>query len=408
MDIRQDPFDLHRSPSSSQHRVSFAESVQPSLLAPRVRAVGPAPQQAINLRVRNEAPANSAAGVRVPVPSASTSQSSTTYMRVPAPVAPSRCKVVHVTGPSAERHVEPLAVHTVFPPRNARSAEFWYPDGNIIISTGGTYFKLLLSRLSRHCGYFERIANDRARTMVGGQRVVEVRDLELQDFYTFLRYLEIPMEHCVKEAPIEAALSLLRASRVLSCKAIGKLAEARLLGPWSSAAVPAVRDELAGRPYREALRMLELAQDISAPLARKQALYALLTDDQFWTDVASRRAQVAISDADLLLLYRARAAMQEKWRVHVLTPPKACANCGCISDEGARAVLWSGQMAKYTGTEVRDPVRSVEGVRTAVKGLATWCGACVDERTHASGEARDRWWRELDELLGIVVLEAHT
>ncbi len=92
----------------------------------------------------------------------------------------------------------------------------------------------------------------------------------------------------------------------------------------------------------------------------------------------------------------------------MLTPPKACANCGCISDEGARAVLWSGQMAKYTGTEVRDPVRSVEGVRTAVKGLATWCGACVDERTHASGEARDRWWRELDELLGIVVLEAHT
>ncbi len=180
--------------SSSSPAVSFAESVRPSLLAPRVRAVGPAPQQATNLRVRNEAPANSAAGVRVPVPSASTSQSSTTYARVPAPIAPSRCKVVHATGSSAERHVEPLAVHTVFPPRNARSVEFWYPDGNIIISTGGTYFKLLLSRLSRHCGYFERIANDRARTMpVGGQRVVEVRDLELQDFNTFLRYLEIPM-----------------------------------------------------------------------------------------------------------------------------------------------------------------------------------------------------------------------
>ncbi len=173
------------------------EFVQPSSSAPRARAVGVAPEQATHLQLRQEAPANSPAGVRVPVPSASIFHSRATYAKVspPAPrqIAPSLCKAIQTTGPSAERILEPPAGELEFPPPNARSAEFWYPDGNIIVSAEGTHFKLLFSRLERHCGYFERIAIDRAWAVVGGQRVVEVRDLKLQDFETFLRYLEIPM-----------------------------------------------------------------------------------------------------------------------------------------------------------------------------------------------------------------------
>ncbi|RDX52156.1 hypothetical protein OH76DRAFT_194935 [Lentinus brumalis] len=305
---------------------------------------------------------------------------------------------MYAKAPAFARRPKPQ-VAPIFPPLDARSAEFWYPDGNIVVSVEGTYFRLLQSRLERHCGYF----TNPLWSTINGQKVVEVQDIKLHDFEMFLRYLEVPMEHAVKDAPNKTALSLLRASRVLSCKLIGDLAQARILGPWSSVSVPSPGDKLSGRPYRQAFRMLKLAQDVEAPLARKQALYALLADAHFWLDVTSQRAEVAISDADLLLLYRARVAMQEKWRVHVLTPPKAGPNCGCLSDEGTRAALWSGQMAKYATTEVRDPFRSIVGVRNAVRKLVYWCGACVNERTRALEEARNLWWQELDELLGIVV-----
>ncbi|TFK85401.1 hypothetical protein K466DRAFT_664517 [Polyporus arcularius HHB13444] len=332
----------------------------------------------------------------------------------PAPIDSREIKTESVQGPldhrapvqqrpSAECAPAPAVAEPIFPPLNARSTEFWYRDGNIIVNAEGTYFQLLLSRLERHCGYFERVSIDRAWTVVNGQKVVEVRDLKLQDFETFLKYLEIPMGHSVKDASKETAMSLLRASRVLACKVIGDLAEARVLGPWSSATVPTPGDGLAGRPYRETLEMFGVAQALNAPLVRKHTLYALLADDHFWSDVASHRAQVDISDADLLMLYRIRATMQEKWRVHVLAPPKPCQNSACLPDEETRSALWSGQMAKYATTEVRDPLRNVEGVKTAVRKLTNWCRVCVDERVRALENAGDLWWKELDQLLKIVV-----
>ncbi|TFK87257.1 hypothetical protein K466DRAFT_117484 [Polyporus arcularius HHB13444] len=302
---------------------------------------------------------------------------------------------------SAQAPPAPPAAAPAFPPSHERSVEFWYRDGNIIVNAEGTYFQLLLSRLERHCGYFERVSIDRAWTVVNGKKVVEVRDLKLRDFETFLEYLEIPMEHSVKDASKETAMELLRASRVLSCKVIGDLAEAQVFGPWSSASVPTPGDGLIGRSYREAVQMLRVAQRLNAPLVRKQVLYALLADDHFWSDVASHRAQVDISDADLLMLYRSRATMQEKWRVHVLACPKACQNSACLPDEGARSALWVGQMAQYATTEVRDPLRKIEGVRTAVRKLTNWCRGCVDDRARAMEDARDLWWKELDQLFGI-------
>ncbi|RDX42301.1 hypothetical protein OH76DRAFT_1411314 [Lentinus brumalis] len=104
--------------------------------------------------------------------------------------------------PSADEHPRQLfrSRYYIFPPLSVRCAEFWYPDGNIVVNTQGTYFKLLLSRLECHCGYFEPISVECAWTMVNGQKIVKVRDLNLQDFQTFLRFMEITMEHSVKDA----------------------------------------------------------------------------------------------------------------------------------------------------------------------------------------------------------------
>ncbi len=87
----------------------------------------------------------------------------------------------------------PPAAYPEFPPSHKRSVEFWYRDGNIIVNAEGTYFQLFLSRLERHCGYFEHASIDRAWTVVNGQKVVEVHDLKVRDFETFLKYLEVPM-----------------------------------------------------------------------------------------------------------------------------------------------------------------------------------------------------------------------
>ncbi|RDX52147.1 hypothetical protein OH76DRAFT_1480779 [Lentinus brumalis] len=367
---------------------------------PKPKRPAPAQSSAIDTEVVKETPV-------IAAELASSQQVRTASAPMPpAPIESRKIKTESVSldrpAPVEQRlSAKPALAQPIFPAPDVRSVEFWYVDGNIVVNVEGTYFKLLLSRLERHCGYFERVSNNRAWTVVSGQKVVEVRDLKLQDFETFLKYLEIPMEHSIKDASKETAMSLLRASRVLSCKVIGDLAEARILGPWSSVSVPMPGDGLGGRPYREAIEMLGVVQGLKAPLVRKQVLYALLANDHFWSDVASRRADVDISDADLLMLYRTRAAMQEKWRVHVLAPPKACHTTQCLPNEGARSALWAGQMAQYATTEVRDPLRKIEGVRTAVRKLTNWCRGCVDDRARVMEDARDLWWKELDQLFGI-------
>ncbi|RPD60480.1 hypothetical protein L226DRAFT_386814 [Lentinus tigrinus ALCF2SS1-7] len=318
---------------------------------------------------------------------------------VPAPVIP-----VLASGqeaPAQERS-------TRFPPLSSRSTEFWCWDGNVIVKVEDTYFRLFMSRLERHCGLFKRVFAERSWVIVTGQKVVGVPNLKVQDFETFLKYLEIPMENSVKDASKDTAMSLLRASRVVSCRVLAKLAEQRLLGPWASADIPSPEDGLDGRPYREAIEMLGLSRELNAPLAQKQALYSLLANEQFWSDVASQRAEVDLSDTDILLLYRARATIQEKWRILALTPPsEPCLLDVCLRDESARNALWWGQTAKYTKTEVRDPLRSAVNVKTAIPEMGHWCRACLEERVRAWDNARNLWWSDLDQLLGIAVPEGH-
>ncbi|RPD60478.1 hypothetical protein L226DRAFT_612053 [Lentinus tigrinus ALCF2SS1-7] len=293
-----------------------------------------------------------------------------------------------------------------FPPLSARSREFWYRDGNIVVKVEGMYFNLLQSRLERHCGLFERVFAERSWTTVSGRKVVEVNDLKLQDFETFLNYLEIPMEHSIMTASMDTVMSLLRASSAVSCKVLGRLAEQRAFGPWTSTEIPAPGDKLTGRPYREAIKMLSLSRELKVSLAQKQALYSLLADEQFWSDIASQRAEVDLSDKDILLLYRARVTIQEKWRILALTPPsEPCQLDVCVRAEGARNALWWGQMAEYTKAEVRDPLRSALNVKTAVPEMGHWCRACLEERRRAWDNARNLWWSDLDQLLDIALPE---
>lgn len=97
-------------------------------------------------------------------------------------------RATYAKAPAFARRPKPR-VEPIFPPLDARSTEFWYPDGNIVANVEGTYFRLLQSRLERHCGYF----TNPLWSTINGQKVVEVQDIKLHDFEMFLRYLEVPM-----------------------------------------------------------------------------------------------------------------------------------------------------------------------------------------------------------------------
>ena len=110
---------------------------------------------------------------------------------------------------------------------------------------------------------------------------------------------------------------------------------------------------------------------------------------------------------NLLVLYHARAVLQERWRVMALVPPKPCQDERCPREEEGRNAIWCGQMARYyASTEVRDPLRSIAGVRTTIQALQIWCKACKDDRVVAWAAAREAWWTELDQLFGIAGPEA--
>lgn len=94
-------------------------------------------------------------------------------------------------------------------PLHYRSREFWYPDGNVVLSLRGMYYKLYRSRLERFCRYFRELfstlptqfyVNDPEHAMGdpgadnGTLPLYNVSlDITLSEFDTFLKYLECPM-----------------------------------------------------------------------------------------------------------------------------------------------------------------------------------------------------------------------
>ena len=92
---------------------------------------------------------------------------------------------------------------------------FWYPDGNVVIKAGNTYFKLLRSRLAQQCRYFQELFSPPAQNQIqpsssmdashlrrgdlapleelDGCAVYEIPGIDVSDFTTFLKFLEYPL-----------------------------------------------------------------------------------------------------------------------------------------------------------------------------------------------------------------------
>ena len=133
-------------------------------------------------------------------------------------------------------------------------------------------------------------------------------------------------------------------------------------------------------------------------------MYEVTADEAFWTDVSgAKRGDVDVSDAELVVLHRTRAALQERWRTQVLMPPGPCGGTpGCAADrEDARGAWWA-EFATYAIAETRDPFRRIEAVQDHIRGLrgkARWCDECIANQICGWDAARNVWWKELDVLL---------
>ncbi|KAI0752329.1 hypothetical protein C8Q80DRAFT_1117803 [Daedaleopsis nitida] len=282
------------------------------------------------------------------------------------------------------------------------SAEFWYRDGNLIIKVESTYFKLTRSRLERHCGYFARLFNDDETPQAAQQRaegcpVYTLAGLSLRDFSAFIRYLELPGES-ILSASNNVVVSLLAASHFLSCKLIFDLAERHLVGSWCSVLSPTAADSPPAS-YHAAVDILSLAHCFKLTTPVKRVLYELVANDAFWTDVAGPDHDlVDVSDAELLRLHHARAGLQEKWRVQVLTPPAPCEGCPGTSEN--RKIAWAGEFSEMAMLETRDILRAIDGVQERIRGLkGMWCEVCVDSQVSLWDKVRGERWTQLDSIL---------
>ncbi len=181
------------------------------------------------------------------------------------------------------------------------------------------------------------------------------------------------------------------------------LAKKRLVSAWSLN-FPPTKANPSPPFYHAALTILPIARELRSRDVLKLALYELLASDTFWKDVSgAERSKVDVADADLIRLLTARAALQENWRAHVLTPPKACNAASC---SGSHAALcnstWFAEFAQSVISETRDPFREIDVFQDRVRALkGRWCDACIGDRIRAWDDVRLVWWKELGAMLAV-------
>ncbi|KAJ8453545.1 hypothetical protein ONZ51_g13536 [Trametes cubensis] len=83
-------------------------------------------------------------------------------------------------------------------PAYAQSADFWYPDGNIVIIVENTGFKLLLSRIKQYCKLFQNeipAEGDGTSDACSLPQIVSytLTGVKVADFTEFLRAMETPL-----------------------------------------------------------------------------------------------------------------------------------------------------------------------------------------------------------------------
>lgn len=193
-----------------------------------------------------------------------------------------------------------------------------------------------------------------------------------------------------------------------------------LLEQWSSDSPPTNEDH--PPLLTDALYVMSLPRPQITTAVYKRAFYEVLASETFWNEVrAGEHSTLQV----LPQLYAARAALQTAWREHVCTPPqpfmafnkKMSCSCGSASSaapsEATRA-KWRATFADLIVTEKRDPLRAASQTRDIdrrieglviigifVKDSFNICLTCAFEREQAWREVGKKWWKMLDEWVGV-------
>ncbi|KAI0363506.1 hypothetical protein BV20DRAFT_983757 [Pilatotrama ljubarskyi] len=358
-------------------------------------------------------------------------------------------------------------------PVRLRSAEFYYPDGNIIVIVGNVEFNLHLSRLIDTCDFFARNwIFDEEPDEETGERRIRVRDgakgdtdgdesdtggdendtdgndseadgeesdsdedksdtdgdgegvqigetdngtsqdgdicvQRLDDGYRFHVLPSSAREALVRGYAITpptqpVAIALLRVATRLGCRDVRDLAEHRIEQLWPCTVIHANLSE--PKADSDALEIISVCREFKLQGFLKRAFYELVRSTTFWKKVETERHMLALADADLLMLYRARHVLQQLWRELVFVPPPHPCPTGLCQHTSApqRQASWSAEMVKrgHPRKGEEDPIGYLDTFKRRVfeQLNGTWCKTCLTKSAVAWLEAKREWWRKLNGL----------
>ncbi|KAL1937104.1 hypothetical protein VTO73DRAFT_15091 [Trametes versicolor] len=266
---------------------------------------------------------------------------------------------------------------------------FWYPDGNVVVKSDATYYKLHSSRLARHCVYFKKLFAD------------DVDDYEDRAF------TDGPPTQTV-------ACALLRAAHSLSCDVVYKLAKARsptapshlaILFPTvvTAASSPSCADADDQRSHENAIFIIHFARQYGLPELLKRAFYELLASARFWAVLAADRKQIRLTEDDLLRLDNARLVLQDRRREALVVAPRTPTETASSRYEPAteRPQRWRSMMLESGLVEggTGDPMRfDVIGALTQEQ-RQPWCHGCLKAWGDTLAERRMDWWASFGDLM---------
>ncbi|KAI0819881.1 hypothetical protein BC628DRAFT_954797 [Trametes gibbosa] len=327
------------------------------------------------------------------------------------------------------------------------SPEFYYSDGNVVLMVKDVKFKLHQSRLVAHCGIFRRQWGSQASEK-GHEGVLNVNDVadnstlshgdnkpgaelcqklkgfSATEFTLFLKAFETPSMLTTHTPQQDTIISLLRVAAKLECPAVRDIAKARLQQLWPlTVPSPGAKTKSLSLTFA----IIHAARKYHLPELLRRAFYELIRKPSFWDRVSSDRANVDLSDADLLILFSVRHILQQKWRALVSTEPspgKPCLRyearpnakqCRYATISTERVASWGSYFIASGDFEngAIDPICHVDVVLDSAHFNPTgtnrsWCDLCLNERRKAWETAKGQWWDMLDGLFNINLHGAQT
>ncbi|OJT07797.1 hypothetical protein TRAPUB_1312 [Trametes pubescens] len=292
-------------------------------------------------------------------------------------------------------------------------ADFWYPDGNVVLVVDGSVFKLYKARLARYSTVFDSmftVDGERRAQYEGSPCYRLPEDIKSDDFVAFLEALETPFKYANKLPQQGTAISLLRVSRLLDCSTACALALDLLHKLWPHEK-PTLSVPSKCR-FSDALKILKVSRECAVPTLRKRAFYELLRSAAFWKAVADNRRGLGLADEDLFALFSARNALQQRWSALIFTWPypgnEMCPGQGVQGSRTCnprllklhlRRAIWRADIIESKDYEagIQDPIGWL-GVLVNKKDFSGqgWCETCLKERRTAWLEAQTSWWAMLD------------